>query len=62
MAELKPCPFCGNRDVGISGVLPQFGEEMHYKVICFNCNAQTRVCAKRDNAIKAWNRRAEDGR
>lgn len=63
MAELKPCPFCGEKNIEV------FIHEYHgwpsysrtYKVICFSCSAQLYRGSK-EEVIAAWNRRAgEDG-
>ena len=54
MAELKPCPFCGCEADDYCGFA-------YSEVYCINCNAQI----QRDSieeAIEAWNRRAEDGK
>ena len=61
MEELKPCPFCGNplikvyhnpnKDLRYTGI-------EQYKVSCVHCAAQ--LCrAGKEEAIEAWNRRAE---
>lgn len=57
MAELKPCPFCGGEAEIISG----FGGK--YTVQCEKggCMANIMWCPDKDSAIKAWNRRAENG-
>ena len=56
MSELKPCPFCG----GNASVRK---ESMWYEVCCDDCPCNVGRCwfAKREEAIEAWNRRAEDG-
>ena len=55
MAELKPCPFCGGTQLTIISV---YGEDCYV-----NCDACT-TCGPsgetREEAIEAWNRRAED--
>lgn len=60
MAELKPCPFCGSDDVGCwttSAILPN-GKHPHF-VRCDNCWATSNSCCSTEEAIEAWNRRAE---
>ena len=57
--KLKPCPFCGGKaKVGTTGY--------SYKVYCDtpSCDVRpnTRFHKTRENAIKAWNRRANDER
>lgn len=52
MKELKKCPFCGG-EAEIAG----------YKifwVICKECTAETKGFDTREEAIEAWNRRAEE--
>ena len=61
--ELKPCPFCG----GEAFVYKRSWSVWHtsptdYTVICADCRAGVRhYFSKEAEAIKAWNRRAEDG-
>ena len=57
--ELKPCPFCG----GKAEVLTDENEE--YYVSCTECTALLGYCtdtwgdySTEDEAIEAWNRRA----
>ena len=63
MAELKPCPFCGGRAfVKNSGV---YAAGFAYRVYCGNedCKIEPKTHAyfQREQAIEAWNRRANDG-
>lgn len=62
MAEkIKPCPFCGSRDVE---AFAQDEEDNPYRaaiVRCHSCDAQSaQMCGstKIEMAIRAWNRRA----
>lgn len=58
--ELKPCPFCTSKNVGLVDSITNFYVPVFY-VICFDC--QCRGASKRDKekAIEAWNRRADNG-
>ena len=54
MDELKPCPFCGGEAV--------LGMDFDwFYVYCINCQAQIEKTYK-EEAIEAWNRRAEYGK
>lgn len=59
MAELKPCPFCGEHPVRVC--LPG-GKEY---IMCSNenCSCQPMVAAYKYKgaAARAWNRRADNG-
>ena len=48
MAELKPCPFCGSKNVG----------DMNGWVQCFNCNAGGPNGNTKQQAVDAWNKRS----
>lgn len=50
--ELKPCPFCG-------GKAKCFTVNSATWVFCTDCSAETRAYDTREEAIAAWNRRAE---
>ena len=52
MAELKPCPFCGEKAelLGFTRLWVQ----------CTQCAAQTRLYVYMDAAEEAWNRRVGD--
>lgn len=58
MAELKPCPFCGCKDIRVSRDKDAIIER--HRAICFNCSAQI-YRGTPEKAITAWNGRAEDG-
>ena len=53
--ELKPCPFCGGEDFQVVGV---YGEE--YYVDCLTCTTCGPSGETEEEAIEAWNKRAED--
>lgn len=67
MAELRECPFCGNKRVSVVvdnaayslGVI----EDTNFQIICsftsFGCGASSGWYEKKGSAIEAWNRRAE---
>ena len=62
MSELKPCPFCGSKDVEIRWHAPLFGEmAMLNYVICNDCGAMGSHKILESEAIKAWNRRTDNG-
>lgn len=52
MSELKPCPFCG-------GKAECFTVNSASWVYCTDCRCETWVCDTPEEAIAAWNRRAE---
>ena len=52
--ELKPCPFCGTTFLGV--------QPSGWWVWCENCGAEGPANKHaRDEAITAWNRRANEG-
>lgn len=61
--ELKPCPFCGCTRIEVypnpNNELRYYGIEQ-YKVSCVNCAAQL-YRGEKEEAIEAWNRRADNG-
>ncbi len=55
MAELKPCPFCGDDNAVIQA--HHTGRSTRYSVVCRTCYAMTNVYEAEDLAAEAWNRR-----
>ena len=54
MSDLKPCPFCG-------GMARLFNVgHRTWKVMCVKCLSQTNAHFGELNAIRTWNRRAND--
>ena len=63
MAELKPCPFCGEREVIVRTIrCANAGTVItRFYAQCRGCFAQTGMDARtQKSAIDAWNRRAKD--
>lgn len=58
MAELKPCPFCGCKDIRVARDKEAIIER--HRAVCFECSAQMYRGTPQE-VIEAWNRRAEDG-
>ena len=67
MAELKPCPFCGapyfDLECGTVESPDAFwdggmGGERYGYVMCYQCNAILKAYSM-DEAIEAWNKRAD---
>lgn len=60
--ELKPCPFCGEKDDIDYGVMGGTMKGFDY-VQCQNCGAEIRSInnGKFIEAIELWNRRADNG-
>ncbi len=64
MAELKPCPFCGETRVYIERVVAYTPTGYGYSVRCGNipyCGAIQRLFYTEEEATEAWDRRAENG-
>lgn len=52
---LKPCPFCGEK---AKHVYFKFTDT--HSVLCRNCGAESYEFGTEEEAIEAWNRRAND--
>lgn len=59
MVELKPCPFCGCRDICIRETPIGNYQNIFYIAICHDCGAKTNYFRLAVEAKAAWNRRAE---
>ena len=66
MAELKPCPFCGDKSDLIQTTCLNNGcvlyHVYHYSLRCPTNGIRTENRPTAEEAIDAWNRRAEDGK
>lgn len=68
MAELKPCPFCGNKRVSVAVDSAAYSlgvtEDANFQIICsvtdFGCGASSGWHDTKGRAIEAWNRRANE--
>ncbi len=58
MDELKPCPFCGGEAETIKSFL--YGKVAGYTVSCKKCGCELKMYTSKQNAEKAWNRRADN--
>ena len=62
MAELKPCPFCGGGARIINNVFQDLWDISCLDGFCYAHLASDEArYYDLDDAIEAWNRRAEDG-
>ena len=69
MAELKPCPFCGGKMVEVLNRLEEEPEmeligltEDNWNVLCRDCFGFGGTRRTAEEAIEAWNRRADNGK
>ena len=60
MTELKPCPFCGYKNIQI---LVDKNEYLYYRYFsqCQRCGASAKRGRTKEEAIDAWNRRVDNG-
>lgn len=59
--SLKPCPFCGSKDVAVyDNKDAAIGWWLSYGMLCLNCGARTELFDTTKAAVRAWNRRAND--
>lgn len=71
--ELKPCPFCGKSTELVINEISQTLDDIIFPMFRVSCSMQTGIYAKNgcgassgwrlteEEAVKAWNRRANDG-
>lgn len=58
--KLRNCPFCGYKGVEI---LADDNEYLYYRYFsqCQRCGAGAKRGHKKEDAVKEWNRRADNG-
>lgn len=56
--ELKPCPFCGSKNI-LTATQKPVGMGEYFMIKCFDCSAEITRSTKR-KATEAWNRRVND--
>ena len=54
MSKLKPCPFCGNKNIDIVTFHGMF------QVICQWCHIMTEEKETKKEAVDDWNKRAKE--
>lgn len=62
MKELKPCPFCGEKDISMKSVHDYggWGGAPFYKIVCKHCFAEVDFHSGSEiDTLLKWNRRAE---
>lgn len=60
MTELKPCPFCGGKAKSRVDYKKET-ETYEWIVECIICSARTGFRKELEDAVEAWNRRANNG-
>ena len=67
MDKLKPCPYCGENELGIkthSHPIIEHSRDTYitdsFFIHCFSCGALGPPCSTWDEAEKAWNERANN--
>lgn len=55
--ELKPCPFCGGKAI----LEKESNMYLWYFVKCKDCHGRSAKKMEKEKAIKAWERRADNG-
>jgi hypothetical protein len=59
---LRPCPFCGEASLGVSGKCEMNLTGVKFFVRCMSCGALGPDCSRELWAELAWNVRDEDDR
>lgn len=57
--ELKPCPFCGREAEVLAHII--YGHTKGYVARCKKGCCELKMYTSKQNAEKAWNRRAVNG-
>ena len=52
MAELKPCPFCGDE----ASIIRTYTDDRQYQVFC-GCGGRVAYFDTEEEAIESWNKR-----
>lgn len=63
--DLKPCPFCGSKNVEVFSQYEEDCPDRSAIVRCHNCDAQSAQMVGReklDMAARAWNKRVESSK
>jgi len=59
--ELKPCPFCGSKNVTYIPIEDQnFDDHLEGFIMCSGCDFTSDVYLDPEIAAKKWNRRVDD--
>lgn len=72
VVELKPCPFCGGRDIELRrkqeeqfvkkhGMWKRSTLSERFQIHCRSCACETYYGFYEEDVIEAWNKRAPDG-
>ena len=60
MPELKPCPFCGNKNIKTFDDITNGLYQVICSVVANGCGAATGYHQDKKQAIEAWNRRTNN--
>lgn len=67
MTDLKPCPFCGSRNIRLTRVIEtvvdvikdeRLSRKVKFYSICEECKAKSKEFTSSHKAVDDWNRRA----
>ena len=57
MTKLKPCPFCGSKDIRITNKIEKNSTQTFY-VWCLGCGTEGPFGLSPKSALDAWNKRS----
>jgi Lar family restriction alleviation protein len=64
MAEIKPCPFCGGKDIRFDKHFNTDYHDLEFKYIwsmaCYDCGSTFPNTYNKEELLKYWNRRFDD--